>query len=75
MDSTTFDAQSASDRHYAIMRDLQWIRDGINTDLVDYYYDRVPQNEDEVKAERDGMRKYLEIAQDRIRELLNGKLY
>lgn len=72
---TTFDTQTASDRHYAIMRDIQWIRDGINKDVIDYYYDTVPQTEDEEREQRESLRKYLRIAQDRISDLLNGKLY
>lgn len=64
----------AAERHNEIIWEVERIRDGISQDVISYYY-KDPTTEDEEKTQREGIRKYLEIAQDRIRELLNGKLY
>lgn len=70
----SFDKDRAAERHQEIIREAERIRDGLSKDVIDYYY-KNPSTEDEEKEQRRGMRKYLELANERIRELLNGKLY
>lgn len=75
MDETTFDKHSAAEHHDAILQDVQKIRNGLSVDVIDYYWSRYPENEADVRLQKEGMRKYLIIASERIHELLNGKLY
>jgi len=70
----SFDKNLAGERHNEIIREVEKIRDGLSSDVVNYYY-KDPISEDEEKTQRDGMRKYLKIASERINDLLNGKLY
>lgn len=74
MPPETFDKPAALDRHKEIMREVQRIRDGINIDVLDYYWERVPDTAEEEAEMRGGMRKFLNIAQERIHDLLHGKL-
>lgn len=75
MHATAFDKQTALERHSAILREVKRIRDGINIDVLDYYWERRPDTEEEEREFREGMRKYLKIAAERIDDLLKGKLY
>ena len=75
MSPETFDKNLGLSEHKEIMREIQRIRDGINIDIIDYYWDRIPDTWEEEKEMRDGMRKFLKIAQERIHDLLQGKLY
>ncbi len=70
----SFDTNLAGERHNEIIREVEKIRDGLSSDVINYYY-KDPISEDEEKTQRDGMRKYLKIASERINNLLNGKLY
>lgn len=73
--SEEFDISAAQDRQDAIIRDVQWIRDGISQDIIDYYYSTSPQSAEKEREYRNGMRQYLKTARGRIDDLLNGKLY
>ena len=70
----SFDRNLAAERHEGIIREVERIRTGLTEDVINYYYNN-PATEDEEKVKREGMRKYLKIASDRIYDLLNGKLY
>jgi hypothetical protein len=70
----SFDTNLAGEQHNEIIREVEKIRDGLSSDVINYYY-KDPISEDEEKIQRDGMRKYLKIASERINDLLNGKLY
>lgn len=74
MAEETFDKSAAKDRHETIIKIVQAIRDGITKDVIDYYYN-APTSEGEEYTKREGMRKYLRIAQTDIDNLLNGKLH
>lgn len=75
MATSTFDSQTATEKHRAILRDVNNIRDIISNEVYNYYYDRTIDSEAEEQEVRDGMRKHLRIAVREIDELLNGKLY
>jgi hypothetical protein len=66
-----FDKEVARERHDEIIREAQRIRDGLTKDVVDYYYESYPESEEEERGYRLGMRKYLDIAYERLRDLLN----
>ncbi len=70
-----FDTNRAQQRQDDIMNDIQWIRDGLKRDIIEWYQNARPKSVAEEKDIRRGMRKYLSIAQDQIKTLLNGKLY
>ena len=69
-----FDSSLAAEKHEAIISEVQRIRDSLTNDVINYYYHN-PTTADEERAKREGMRKYLKIAYERIYELMNGKLY
>lgn len=64
----------AAEEHRAIIFAVQHIRDGLTKDVIDYYFNE-PTSAEHDREQRDGMRKYLHLASERIHELLNGKLY
>lgn len=66
----SFDVALAREKHDKIIRDVEKIRNGLTRDVIDYYYNG-PTTEDEEKSQQQGIRKYLEIAQDDIRDTLN----
>jgi hypothetical protein len=70
----SFNKNLAAQRHNDIIREVERIRDSLTNDVINYYYSD-PTSEDDEKTKHDGMRKYLQIAQNSIRDLLNGKLY
>ena len=69
-----FDQGEARARHEAMMRQVQRIRDGINVDVLEYYWDRVPQSEEQERENIEGLRKYLDIAYERIDDLFKNSL-
>ncbi len=68
-----FDRDQAGERHRAVIQEAQRIRDGITTDVIDYYYN-APESEEQDREYREGMRKFLRIAAERIDALLQGRL-
>lgn len=66
-----FDKEAARERHNEIIREAQRIRDGLNKDVIEYYYESYPESEEREREYRLGMRKYLDIAYERLRDLLN----
>ena len=72
--SDAFNQEQAREDHQQIILAAQHIRDGLTKDIIDYYYN-APTSAEHDREQRDGMRKYLRIASERIHELLNGKLY
>jgi len=66
-----FDKEAARRRHNEIIEEAQRIRDGLTRDVIDYYYNSHPDSEEEEVSLKAGMRKYLDIAYDRIGDLLN----
>ncbi|MCX6797383.1 MAG: hypothetical protein NTX98_02805 [Candidatus Doudnabacteria bacterium] len=66
-----FDKHAARERHDEIIRDAQRIRDGLTKDVIDYYYDSYPESEEEEREQEAEMRRYLNIAHDRLNDLLN----
>ena len=71
--SDSFNLETAAEEHENIIREIQRIRDGISRDIIDYYYSN-PETEDEERTKREGMRRYLFQASDRINYLLKEKL-
>ncbi len=71
----TFDKDAAKSRKNDILQEVQHIRDGINKDVINYYWDTVPQSEEDEKKIRQSMRTYLQQARSQIDILLGGKLY
>jgi hypothetical protein len=69
----SFDRERAVERHSEIIREAERIRDGLSKDVINYYYEN-PTTEDEERTKNAGIRKYLIIAEERIRDLLNNKL-
>ena len=69
-----FDQGEARARHEAVMQEVQSIRDGINVDILDYYWDRAPQSEEDERENIEGLRKYLDVAYERIDELFKNSL-
>lgn len=69
-----FDIETAAEEHESIIRDIQRIRDDISKDVIDYYFTS-PTTEAEEKSKREGMRKYLLEASEKIDNLLKGRLY
>lgn len=72
--SDDFNEVQAREEHQQIIYEVQRIRDGLTKDVIDYYYN-APTSAEHDREQRDGMRKYLRIASERIHDLLNGKLY
>jgi hypothetical protein len=70
-----FDKNAAATRHDAIIKDVQWIRDGLTKDVIDYYYNSYPDSTEAEQKQHAEMRKYLDLAWNRINDLLKGKLY
>lgn len=70
----TFDKDRAAREHQEIMEEAQRIRNGITTDVIDYYWDRLPTSDDDARQQREGIRKYLIIAAERIDDLLKNRL-
>jgi hypothetical protein len=68
-----FDQSTAASRHKWIIEEVQAIRDGITNDVINYYYD-APTSADEEREKREGMRKFLRAARDRIDDLLGNQL-
>lgn len=68
--SDSFNVVRAKEKHDKVIREVKRIRDGLTQDVIDYYY-QGPTTEDEEKEQQRGMQKYLEIAQDDIRNVLN----
>ena len=66
----SFDQNLAARRHNEVIREAQRIRDGLTRDVIDYYYND-PTSEDDERAKREGMRRYLQIAIDELRNLVN----
>lgn len=66
-----FDKEEAGRRHDEYIREVQRIRDGLDKDVVEYYYNYYPDSEQEKREQNAGMRKYLDIAHDRIADLIN----
>ena len=66
-----FNKEEAERRHDEYIREAQVIRDGLTKDVIDYYYNYYPNSEAEVREQKAGMRKYLDIAHDRITDLIN----
>jgi hypothetical protein len=69
----SFDTNLAAERHTKILREVERIRDGLSADVINYYRNS-PTSEDEEKEQQRGMRKYLEIAQDDIRNIIRDRL-
>lgn len=69
-----FNIERAADEHENIIRDIQRIRDDISKDVIDYYF-ASPTTEEEEKSKREGMRRYLLEASEKIDNLLKGRLY
>ncbi|MEI8096614.1 MAG: hypothetical protein WCG73_00745 [Candidatus Moraniibacteriota bacterium] len=69
----SFDTSLAAERHSKILREVERIRDGLSADVINYYRNS-PTSENEEKEQQRGMRKYLEIAQDEIRNVLQDRL-
>lgn len=72
--SNIFNIEEAKHRHDDIIHEVKRIRDELSRDVIDYYYDD-PISDEQEHNKREGMRKYLRIARDKIEALLNGKLY
>jgi hypothetical protein len=70
----SFDLEVAKERHQNMIRQTQEIRDGLTKDVIDYYYNS-PTTEVQERETNTGMRRYLEIARDRINQLLDNNLY
>lgn len=70
----SFNIERAAEEHENIIREIQRIRDSISKDVIDYYYNN-PETKEEEKTKREGMRKYLLQASERIDDLLKGRLY
>lgn len=75
MATTPFDVETARENQKAILDEVIEIRNIINKEVINYYYDLPPQTDGEEQRHREAMRKYLRIVSERIRELLEGKLY
>jgi len=71
--SDLFNIEGAAEKHESIIRDIQRIRDGISKDVIDYYYGN-PETEEEEREKREGMRRYLLEARERIDDVLESKL-
>ena len=68
--SDSFDVVVAKEKHDKSIREVERIRDGLTQDVINYYYNG-PTTEDEEKEQQRGIQKYLEIAQNDIRNALN----
>ncbi|MEK7105528.1 MAG: hypothetical protein AAB865_02500 [Patescibacteria group bacterium] len=68
-----FDRDRAAQVHHEVILAAQRIRDGITKDVIDYYYE-TPNSEEQEREYREGMRKFLRLAAERIDELLQGRL-
>lgn len=64
-----FDTAAARERHNEIISQAQRIRDGLTKDVIDYYYNSYPKTAEEERENWAGMRKYLDIAYNRIDDL------
>lgn len=69
-----FDVEAASRRQHEILVWVEEIRDMISKEVINYYWDEIPESEEKNASNREGMRKYLIQARDRINRLLDGAL-
>jgi len=69
-----FDVDAASRRQREILVWVEEIRDMISKEVINYYWDEIPESEEKNVSNREGMRKYLVQARDRINRLLDGAL-
>lgn len=69
-----FDRDQAMRRQREIITEVQEIRNLLNHEVIDYYYDRAPDSETEVAEHQEGMRRFLRRAAERIDGLLRGDL-
>lgn len=70
MADNEFDTRGAATEQREFLARVQRMRDGINADVIDYYYNRAPRSEEESRANREGFRRYLRTARERIDDLL-----
>lgn len=71
--SESFSIERAAEEHESIITNVQRIRDGISKDVIDYYYNN-PETEEQEQTKREGIRRYLLEASERIDTLLKTKL-
>lgn len=69
-----FNEERAQSEIAEIVSEARGIRDDLSRDVISYYSDRSPDNEDEEREYRAGLRKYLIIAEERIHSLIERKL-
>ncbi len=70
-DEKQFDTSAAMNRQKSFVADAQKARDGLNTDVINYYFERTPKDESDEKTNRDAIRKYVLVARDRLNDLLD----
>ncbi len=68
-----FNREAAAIRHEELLREIERMRDGINADVIEFYL-RNPETAKEESEKREGIRKYLRIAEQRINDLLDNWL-
>ncbi len=69
-----FDKDRAFARQREILRWVQEPRNILTKDVIDYYWEKVPETEEKNQEYREDMRKYLRDARDHINRLLDGDL-
>lgn len=74
MADETFDSEAATERLKRVIYKVEDIRNVLNKEIIDYYYDSRPQSADDEERDRSAIRRYLRIATDDINALLNGLL-
>lgn len=70
-----FNSEEVKRKQDLVINGVRKIRDGLDKDIVLYYRNLYPDNEEENKHYREVMRNYLHIAKNQIDHLLNGDLY
>jgi|JI8StandDraft_1071087.scaffolds.fasta_scaffold62965_2 hypothetical protein len=67
-----FDSKKAQQKQSEFLDRVEGIRRNLKADVVDYYWNRSPQSEDDVRENERGMYKYLKIAHEDIGRLLDA---
>ena len=67
-----FDTNKAKQKQNELLDRVESVRRNLKDDVVDYYWNRSPQSEDDVRENERGMYKYLKIAYEDIGRLLDA---
>ena len=66
-----FNFDNANARQRSMLEKVEKVYKSLQRDVVDYYWDRSPSDEDEARENEEGMRKYIKSAFEDLDDVLN----